>query len=164
MKQPDPTCAYCDKPGELARDHVVPRSRGGPDNATNIVMACRSCNSAKGDQLPSEWLGDRCPPGVVLIEAKVNAKLKAVFKKRDYPKGPAKVSPPALYAFTVNAVGQPQYVGEVVSETPESIRMEPVSALSREMVDVPRASCRLFRHRDACVEASFKLDQATAPK
>lgn len=78
-------CAYCEKEvADLHRDHVVPRARGGPDNAFNIVMACQQCNSAKRDSLPSEWLGDRCPPAILLIEAKVHAKLKAVFKKRDY--------------------------------------------------------------------------------
>jgi 5-methylcytosine-specific restriction endonuclease McrA len=43
-------CAYCGRPAE-AVDHVVPASRGGdfydPDN---LVAACRSCNSRKGDR------------------------------------------------------------------------------------------------------------------
>lgn len=77
-------CAYCsaDQP-ELHRDHVVPRSRGGPDNATNIVMACAPCNSAKGSKLASEWLGERCPQTVLLIESKVQAKIERSFQKRD---------------------------------------------------------------------------------
>jgi 5-methylcytosine-specific restriction protein A len=40
-------CAYC---GGLATtaDHVVPRSRGGSDDPSNLVAACRRCNSRKG--------------------------------------------------------------------------------------------------------------------
>lgn len=32
-------------------DHVVPRSRGGADDASNMVVACRPCNAAKADRL-----------------------------------------------------------------------------------------------------------------
>lgn len=29
-------------------DHVVPRSRGGPDHISNLQLLCAACNSAKG--------------------------------------------------------------------------------------------------------------------
>lgn len=29
------------------RDHVVPRSAGGPDDLNNLVLACRECNHEK---------------------------------------------------------------------------------------------------------------------
>jgi 5-methylcytosine-specific restriction endonuclease McrA len=47
-------CAYC---GDSAntRDHVVPLNRGGSDWIDNIVPACRSCNSSKGNRLIWEW-------------------------------------------------------------------------------------------------------------
>jgi 5-methylcytosine-specific restriction endonuclease McrA len=47
------TCQYCGKVcafRELTYDHVVPKSRGGRREWTNIVTACRSCNDKKGDQ------------------------------------------------------------------------------------------------------------------
>ena len=50
-------CQYCGDrlfPSELTLDHVIPRSRGGKTGWTNIVTACRDCNSKKGDRLPSE--------------------------------------------------------------------------------------------------------------
>ncbi len=53
------TCAYC---GGLAndpvleREHVVPRSRGGSNRVANQVIACRTCNEAKGNALPEQWL------------------------------------------------------------------------------------------------------------
>ena len=43
------TCAYCHRPTKrLTVDHVVPISRGGRNEISNIVPACRSCNSRKG--------------------------------------------------------------------------------------------------------------------
>ncbi len=66
-------CAYCGSTnGPFERDHVVPRTRGGPDEPINIVVACRDCNNAKGDRLPSEWL-THVPPEVAAIEQRVSA-------------------------------------------------------------------------------------------
>ena len=44
-------CYYCGE--QLSRrratkDHIVPRSKGGSNEQTNIVDACRMCNSEKG--------------------------------------------------------------------------------------------------------------------
>lgn len=47
-------CVYCSSRTDLTLDHVVPRSRGGSSTWTNLVTACRSCNTKKGDQLPEE--------------------------------------------------------------------------------------------------------------
>lgn len=38
-------------------DHIVPRTRGGPDAYYNIVLTSRANNQAKGNQTPYEWLG-----------------------------------------------------------------------------------------------------------
>lgn len=66
-------CAYCnDTRGPFHLDHVVPRSRGGPDDPINIVNACQTCNLAKGDQLPSEWIG-QVPYHIGRIEQRVSA-------------------------------------------------------------------------------------------
>ncbi len=40
-------CAYCHREKPLTQDHVVPISKGGAHTASNIVPACRSCNSSK---------------------------------------------------------------------------------------------------------------------
>lgn len=50
-------CAYCGKVFKelhLTRDHVIPRSKGGPDKWTNVVTACETCNHKKDDKLLEE--------------------------------------------------------------------------------------------------------------
>jgi len=54
------TCVYCqatDKPFNL--DHFHPKSRGGSDRVSNLVLSCVGCNEAKGNKLPAEFLIDR---------------------------------------------------------------------------------------------------------
>ena len=50
-------CAYCGgqytEPG-LTVEHIVPVSRGGRHEWTNVVTACRSCNTRKGNRRPEE--------------------------------------------------------------------------------------------------------------
>jgi 5-methylcytosine-specific restriction endonuclease McrA len=40
-------CAYCLGPGPLTMDHFIPLISGGSNSVSNIVPACRSCNSGK---------------------------------------------------------------------------------------------------------------------
>lgn len=50
-------CQYCGSPfdqKELTYDHVVPRSKGGQTEWTNIVTCCMSCNLRKGGRTPEE--------------------------------------------------------------------------------------------------------------
>jgi 5-methylcytosine-specific restriction endonuclease McrA len=48
-------CAYCGfHRGRLTIDHVIPRSRGGPDDFDNCVACCRACNNYKGGRTPRE--------------------------------------------------------------------------------------------------------------
>jgi len=49
-------CAYCHRenvPFEI--DHQVPRSRGGSNRVSNLVLACHGCNRAKGNQTAAEF-------------------------------------------------------------------------------------------------------------
>jgi len=50
-------CMYCGKPfraSALTRDHVMPVSRGGINEWSNVVAACRRCNTHKSDKTPDE--------------------------------------------------------------------------------------------------------------
>jgi 5-methylcytosine-specific restriction endonuclease McrA len=63
-------CAYCGKgevPFEL--DHQLPRSRGGSNRVSNLVLACHDCNLAKGNQTAAEF-------GYPQVEAQAKASLR----------------------------------------------------------------------------------------
>ncbi len=60
-----PTCPLCERRWEdiplprgrksaVTRDHVVPISKGGRNDISNIRPLCFSCNSKKGDKLEAE--------------------------------------------------------------------------------------------------------------
>ena len=48
-------CTYCGAADRLSLDHLVPRLAGGPDDANNLIPACRSCNSSKGARDVMAW-------------------------------------------------------------------------------------------------------------
>ena len=50
-------CQYCGSPfsqKELTYDHVIPRSKGGETEWTNVVTCCSRCNLKKGGRTPEE--------------------------------------------------------------------------------------------------------------
>ena len=56
-------CMYCGREfgdvrrpqdHQLTRDHVIPTSKGGKDIWTNVVSACKRCNSHKSDLTPEQ--------------------------------------------------------------------------------------------------------------
>jgi 5-methylcytosine-specific restriction endonuclease McrA len=53
-------CAYCSATAtRLEMDHVHPRSRGGSNRVSNLVIACQACNEAKADQPIEAFLANR---------------------------------------------------------------------------------------------------------
>jgi hypothetical protein len=52
-------CAYCGCADGLQWEHIIPKSRGGPDTIDNLVLACRACNLQKGAKHPIEWFKPR---------------------------------------------------------------------------------------------------------
>ena len=64
-------CAYCSGRASTV-DHVLPRSRGGPNTWENVVACCAPCNGRKGDRLLRElrWRL-RFEPGAPLASRRI---------------------------------------------------------------------------------------------
>lgn len=56
LRQFEYKCSYCNKEvDKLTQDHIVPVSKGGGYLRSNIVPACKSCNSSKGNKDMITW-------------------------------------------------------------------------------------------------------------
>ncbi len=53
LRRDNGVCAYCSEMADTV-DHVVPRSKGGQHEWTNVVASCKRDNLLKGDRLLSE--------------------------------------------------------------------------------------------------------------
>ena len=51
-------CAYCQNPvgTKYHIEHIVPLSRGGTNNPSNLCVACPKCNLSKHNKTPDEWV------------------------------------------------------------------------------------------------------------
>ncbi len=63
FKKQEGKCFYCQKELRHARnswhaDHVIPLSKGGSNDISNIVISCPTCNRKKHDKLPNEWANE----------------------------------------------------------------------------------------------------------
>ncbi len=53
-------CYWCSKKLDKKKrtyhvDHVIPLTRGGSNDISNVVIACPHCNMSRNDRLPHEW-------------------------------------------------------------------------------------------------------------
>jgi 5-methylcytosine-specific restriction endonuclease McrA len=63
-------CAYCEaREVPLELEHIVPKSRGGSNRASNLTLACHACNRRKGQQTAAEF-------GFADVQAKARVPLK----------------------------------------------------------------------------------------
>ncbi len=53
------SCVYCNSNEKLTIDHVVPLSKNGDNSMDNLVLACKSCNSAKHSKYLLNFLWNR---------------------------------------------------------------------------------------------------------
>ncbi|MFI6732882.1 RNA-guided endonuclease IscB [Nonomuraea sp. NPDC050451] len=64
-------CVYCGTTGvPLNIDHVHPRSRGGSDRVSNLVLACIWCNQAKSNRPVEEFVTNHRVLARILAQAK----------------------------------------------------------------------------------------------
>lgn len=74
-------CVYCGKSAEesgthLQLDHLTPKSAGGKDVATNLVLACRSCNSARQDLPLARWAAKAAGLGLAFTAQSIRAQAR----------------------------------------------------------------------------------------
>lgn len=63
-------CVYCGAENvPLEIEHIVPKSRGGSNRVSNLTLACRACNQAKGNRTAEEF-------GHPEVQAKAKVPLK----------------------------------------------------------------------------------------
>ena len=61
-------CYYCGSMDNPSIDHLIPRVKGGADDADNLIRACRSCNSSKQGRDMLQWMDSRNAfPAVLLL-------------------------------------------------------------------------------------------------
>lgn len=70
-------CHYCDKklnkPGTKSGksthfDHVIPESKGGSHDLSNLVVCCKRCNTEKGNKDYITFLEDRSAQAKTMIK------------------------------------------------------------------------------------------------
>lgn len=57
IKRDESTCGYCGKKAygeKITWDHIIPKSKGGPDAWMNAIAACQRCNGKKANRTPEE--------------------------------------------------------------------------------------------------------------
>jgi len=61
----DKKCVYCQTPLSIytaTLDHLIPKGKGGTDDLSNLVLACKTCNNQKSDLLPLEFILKKLEP------------------------------------------------------------------------------------------------------
>ncbi len=84
FKRDGERCVYCGTTKNLTLDHVIPRSKGGTDSWENLVTACHSCNSKKGNRTPEEagmtLLQKPFKPSYIFFMREFNGKIRETWK------------------------------------------------------------------------------------
>jgi 5-methylcytosine-specific restriction endonuclease McrA len=80
-------CCYCGKyvpKKQRTLDHVHPQGRGGTDTPDNLVLACKSCNSAKGMKTLKQFTDYMVHTGMASYQSALNVH-KRVYKRTSTP-------------------------------------------------------------------------------
>lgn len=52
------TCHYCGAQA-VTEDHLIPLTKGGSEDDSNLVAACGPCNFSKGSKTAAEFIAER---------------------------------------------------------------------------------------------------------
>lgn len=69
-------CVYCcadlhdAAPSDVTLDHVIPRADGGSHDASNLITACRHCNSQRQDMPLARYCGPETVKDVKRLTAR----------------------------------------------------------------------------------------------
>lgn len=74
-------CVYCARTAEqsgahLHLDHLTPKAHGGEDVASNLVLACRRCNSARQALTLTQWAAYAAELGLTFTARSVRAQAR----------------------------------------------------------------------------------------
>jgi 5-methylcytosine-specific restriction endonuclease McrA len=75
-KRDEYKCGYCGSKDSLTLDHVIPKSKGGPNSWKNLITCCMKCNVTKGDKSLEE-------SGMVLLHKPFTPSYLFFLKKLD---------------------------------------------------------------------------------
>lgn len=110
------TCSWCGNAlsdGPIETDHIIPRSRGGPDKPWNRQTLHKRCNQLKGRKLTTEALALSKKHGIVLVPDE----LPAGWRRRLFPPAPEYdwLSTEELHELLLTAFCE---LGELVGKDP----------------------------------------------
>ena len=92
-------CAYCGTTEKLGADHILPLSRGGDNDPSNLAACCESCNKSKGGRTVEEWKSGKGPRhgSVTVTQMTPDDAPPALDKEKVGPKEikPTPLSPPS---------------------------------------------------------------------
>ena len=86
LRRDNHTCRYCGQSApdvKLTVDHVLPVALGGHDDLTNLVAACKDCNSGKSSMSPGAPLVEDVRLASLVWDAAISMAIERAADRRD---------------------------------------------------------------------------------
>lgn len=59
LNHPFPRCELCGSTDKPTVDHIIPRSKGGTNDAWNLRILCQRCNYGRGNRSDAEYINSK---------------------------------------------------------------------------------------------------------